>query len=247
MTYTTQEMPCTANGRNIYGMLLTPEKAGGKMPAVILSHGYNSSHSDLFGIAAAFAENGAAAYCFDFCGGSVRSKSSGSTLDMTIPSELDDLFAVIGMVSSLPQTDPDRIYLYGESQGGYISALAAARRQDIAGLALLYPALCIPDVWQGKKMPAALDFMGMRISSRFAEQCPSGSVFDQICGYSGNVLIMHGECDRVVDIAWSEKAAEHYPNARLVRFPQEGHGFSPPAARRVAELAAEFFHLPNER
>ena len=42
--------------------------------------------------------------------------------------------------------DKKRIVLIGESQGGLVSALAAAeRKRQISSLILIYPALCIPD------------------------------------------------------------------------------------------------------
>ena len=147
MKYSIKEMPCLYEDRRIYGVLYSPE-GGKKAPAVILSHGYNSSYTELTDFAEKLAQNGFYAYCYDFCGGSARSKSSGNSTDMTLYSEMEDLRAVMDMISSLSFIE--NIYLYGESQGGYVSALTAAQLPErIAGEVLLYPALCIPDNWRG--------------------------------------------------------------------------------------------------
>lgn len=240
MKYSIREMPCIYEDKRIFGLLYSPE--GGKAaPAVILSHGYNSSHTALIDFAEKLAQNGFYAYCYDFCGGSTLSKSSGSSTDMTIYSEMDNLRAVMDMISSLSFVE--KIYLYGESQGGYVSALTAAQLPDrIAGEALLYPALCIPDNWREKAqtMPETTNFMGMTISRKYAENIPSGDMKAQIGGFSKRVLIMHGTNDGIVDISYSERAAELLPHAELVRFEGEGHGFSANARMRAFECLLEY-------
>lgn len=239
MNFKIKEMPCIYGGHKIFGLLYMPE-CGGTAPVVIMSHGYNSSHTALLDFAEGLARNGVYAYCYDFCGGSSCSKSSGSTTDMTILSEMEDLREVLDMISKLSFVDKDRIFLYGESQGGYVSALTAAQHPDrIAGEALLYPALCIPDNWRGKAadMPETVEFMGMTISRSFAENIPFGDIKEQIGRFDKPALILHGDADGLVDISYSERAAECLPNARLIRFAGEGHGFSP-AAREQA-----FSHL----
>lgn len=240
MKYSIKEMPCIYEGKQIYGVLYSPE--GGKSaPAVILSHGYNSSHTELLDFAERLAQNGFYAYCYDFCGGSSRSKSSGAGTDMTLYSEMENLRAVMDMISSLSFVD--EIYLYGESQGGYVSALTAAQLPErTAGEILLYPALCIPDNWRGKAqtMPETVHFMGMTISRKFAENIPSGDMREQIGGFAKPVLIMHGDSDGIVDISYSERAAEVLPNAKLVKFHGEGHGFSPAARARAFDCIMEY-------
>lgn len=240
MKYSIKEMPCLYEDRRIYGVLYSPE-GGKKAPAVILSHGYNSSYTELTDFAEKLAQNGFYAYCYDFCGGSARSKSSGNSTDMTLYSEMEDLRAVMDMISSLAFVE--KIYLYGESQGGYVSALTAAQLPErIAGEVLLYPALCIPDNWRGKAqtMPETVHFMGMTISRKYAENIPSGDMRGQIGGFTKPALIMHGDRDGVVDISYSERAAEVLPNAKLIKFSGEGHGFSPAARARAFDCLLEY-------
>ena len=165
MNFTATETPCKSGENNIFGMLYLPKEHNGKIPAVILSHGYNSSYSHVLDIAQSLAERGFAAYSYDFCGGSTLSRSGGSSTDMSIETEISDLKSVIAMISECSFADTEKIYLYGESQGGFVSALTAAQMTDkIDGMALLYPAFCIPDNWLSKdseKMPEPFEYMGM--------------------------------------------------------------------------------------
>ncbi|MCH5349819.1 MAG: acetylxylan esterase, partial [Oscillospiraceae bacterium] len=80
------EMSVSVGDGTIYGKAFIPEGAEHKVPAMILSHGYNSSHENISDLAAALAEHGVFAYCYDFRGGSVSSRSSGSTTEMSIQS-----------------------------------------------------------------------------------------------------------------------------------------------------------------
>lgn len=92
-------------------------------------------------------EIGYCAYCFDFCGGSVPplGRSDGTTTDMSVLTEVQDLEAVIRYAQSLPYTS-DTLLLMGCSQGGMVSALTAAKHPDaVDRLVLFYPAFCIPD------------------------------------------------------------------------------------------------------
>ncbi len=228
------ERPVVLDDRTIFGISFYPEGKTGAVPAVILSHGYNSPHEDITDAAHALAEHGIFAYCYDFCGGSVRSRSSGSSLDMSVMSEISDLNAVISFVQSLDNIDPGNIFLYGESQGGFVSALAADER--IKGLFLLYPAFCIPDNWKNRKISDSIIFMGMHLSGKFCDGLPDYDVYEHIGNYGGRVRIFHGDADGIVDISYSEKAVKSFKNASLDIFPGEGHGFSSGARKKMIDM-----------
>ncbi len=211
----------------IYGKAFIPETVGKKLPAVILCHGYNSSHSDLSDVALALSEAGAFAYCFDFCGGSVASKSSGTSVEMSIQTEINDLRAVIGMIKNVECVDKNRIYLYGESQGGFVSALTASDMpDDIAGMFLTYPAFCIPDDWKDKSGIISAEIMGMKLSDKFYKELPQYDVFDRIKRFKKKVIISHGTADGVVPISYSQRAVKSFADAELVIYEGEGHVFT---------------------
>ncbi len=243
-SYTEKEFFIGGRENRIYCKAFVPGKAGERLPALILSHGYNSSHSDLTDAAEAAAECGFYACTYDFCGGGLRSMSGGSALDMTIPSEQKDLLDVIDRLSSEDCIDGSRIFLYGESQGGFVSALTAADIPGrIAGLLLLYPAFCIPDDWKRRAAedPAeAFDFMGMTVSRKFSETLPGYDVYGHIGKFEKPVIIFHGDKDGIVPLSYAEKAASCYKNAVLHVFEGEGHGFSPAARKRLIEMIRDF-------
>ncbi len=128
--YLTEELHCVYDDVDIFGTLYTPNNGREKHPAVILSHGYNCIGSDMQDIAISLAQNGVMAYTFDYCGGSERSASSGESVDMSIETEQDNLRHVIDMVSEMESADSNKLYIYGESQGGFVAALTGAEMPD---------------------------------------------------------------------------------------------------------------------
>ena len=74
-----EEKTIQAGEKSLFGRIWYPA-APGKYPAVILSHGYNGCHTDFDRECDFFAHNGAVAYSFDFCGGSVHSCSPKRTI-----------------------------------------------------------------------------------------------------------------------------------------------------------------------
>ena len=237
-----------SHGENeIYGVLYRPKAAEeGQVPLVVISHGYNDSSWRSLKYAAAFADAGFAAFCFDFCGGSAESKSTGSTQEMSIFTEQADLEAVIAKMKELPFVDSENIFLVGASQGGAVSALvAAANPQDVRGMALIYPAFVIPD--DARKdfasiddVPEAYDFMGMTIGKAYYEGLFDYDIFGAIAPYAGNVLIIHGDADALVPISYSQQALEVYGSAELKVMEGAGHGFSDEQAQQAIEWILEY-------
>ena len=130
METVTTELKITNGNREIYGKLYMPKKEG-RYPAIILCHGYNGTHDYWENECSHYASHGYIAYAFDFCGGSVNSKSIGNSTDMTITSEKEDLFMVFDYIKAMDNVDSSNIVLFGGSQGGLVSALglgASARR-----------------------------------------------------------------------------------------------------------------------
>lgn len=243
--YIKKEMSCINANNLIYGVIYIPQTEKKKLPTLILSHGYNSSHKDLQDFAQELAQHEIITYCYDFCGGSTVSKSNGKSTDMSIRTEQEDLKAVIDMIGALDNVDEDKLYLYGESQGGFVSALVATELQKkIAGLLLLFPAFCIPDDWNKRNaedLPDIIDFMGMEISRKFYDELPQFDVFEYIGGFQQPVIIFHGDCDYLVPLSYAQKATASFSNASLQVFQGEGHGFSPEARQRVLKQICVYF------
>ena len=196
------------------------------------------------GVTSAIAKMGFAAYCFDFCGGSDKSKSDGATEDMTVFTEVEDLRAVVKTVKSLGYVEPSEVYLLGSSQGGLVSALLADEcPDDFAGMILFYPAFNIPEMvkmfsgfgdWGNIGDWGNLgnwgdfgDFGGMMsMSENYINSIKGFDVWSHIGKFSKPVCIIHGTNDMIVPISNSEKAAGLYPSAMLNKIEGANHGFN---------------------
>lgn len=232
-SYTTQELPAQVDGHAIYGEIYIPDGAGEAMPAAIFSHGYGGTHAIGAPYAQALAQKGFVVYCYDFRGGSNASRSDGSPLDMSVFTEKADLEAVLSMLQSLDYVDNERIFLMGTSQGGMVSAIAgAAHPEEIRGMMLLYPAFCIPENARAQfstleNVPDQVSFFSwLTVGRRYVEDVWEYDVYADVAAYEKNVLILHGDQDGIVDIAYSHRAVEAYPAAELKVIQGAGHGFS---------------------
>lgn len=239
-----------SQGCKLRGFLLRPQAAG-RLPAVIVSHGFASCTRDTKKYAIVFAEEGYAAVCFDFCM-SGSGKSTGSSLGMSVLTEKADLLNVLDYIKTLDFIDPGRVTLAGCSQGGFVSALAAAEcEQEIEQLIMYYPALCIPDdARRGQMINAKFDpahvpkqfWVGpVRLGATYALDAQGLDPYREICGFSKPVLIVHGTEDKLVDISYSRRAAQGYPNCRLVEVKGD-HGFILSGFAESKRATLEFLH-----
>ena len=161
---TTQDFTVAHDGRTTSGVKYFP--ACGRFPVVVFAHGYNGEARDFAPFAEFLAKNGIGAVIFTFSGGSTRDESGFLTTDMTLSTEQEDLVAVMGEAQKM--AGAEALFLFGGSQGGFVSALVAEQHgEEIAGLMLLYPAFCIPDDWRrrfcGQAIPETLELWGMTL------------------------------------------------------------------------------------
>ena len=211
---------CKRDGLTIRGTIHRPK--GDHLPIAIVCHGFMAWQDSVKHYAAFLAEMGYAAFTFDFCGGSAMcGKSDGKTTEMSVLTETKDLKAVIEYVRNLSYTDSEKILLMGCSQGGFVSALVAAKNNfPIEKLVLFYPALCIPDdARAGKMMMAKFDPQNvpdtfrcglMKLGRCYAMDVMQMDAFAEIKNYAGRVCIVHGTKDKIVDVSYAKRAAEAY-------------------------------------
>ena len=245
-----QKFSCYRDDLKINGTLFLPKmRKNEKLPIAIVCHEFMANQLFSFPYAKALAGIGFAAFCFDFCGGGLVSTSRGSRRDMSVLTEISDIKAVIRFAQSLSNTDEGELLLVGCSQGGLVAALTAAQMPEtVNGLVLLYPALCIPDAARGGEMlwlkfdpshiPEKMHAGPMPLGRRYSADVMNMDAFRQIAGYSGKVLLLHGDRDAIVDISYAEKAESVYRAAgadvRFVVIPGGKHIFRKPSQIRQA-------------
>ncbi len=219
------------NGKDITisGTVYEPD-TGGRFPAVILSHGFNGHGADFKKECLRFAERGYVCYAFDFCGAQASSKSKGRTEEEYTPFTMkEDLLHVIEEIGKFSNVDKSQIFLFGGSQGGFVTMLTAADssvKDKIAGVATYFPALNIPDDWRGKpeeKTP----LMGYYIGAEFIRSVQDLDPYEVIGDYKGDVCIVWGTNDALVHRNYIDRAVETYgaDRAELTVLEGAGHGF----------------------
>ena len=232
---------CKNGDLNIYGKFYYPEgfDASQKYPVVIMSHGLGS-RAEMVERAKwpkAVTEKGFIAYAFDFCGGGMNSLSDGDFMEMSVLTEASDLNAVIDFVKSQAYADPDNLFLLGQSQGGFVSAITAASRpEEVKAMVLVYPALClvddlhefVPDLAEvtGDTVETAMGTLG----AVYARDAYDIDVMNEIAKYSGDVMIIHGLNDKTVPYSYSLEAITTAYSAAsselvLITGKKSAHGF----------------------
>lgn len=228
------------HGRELLGTVYLPEEE--RFPVVIFSHGFNGGGDDFNELAEGLSREGVGAVTFSFCGGGVRDRSGFGTTNMTLLTEREDLLAVIDHAKAIEGFN-GRLLLFGGSQGGMVSALAAQETEDVCGMILLYPAFGIPDDWNalfprslfpdGESLPKTVTNFhgwGMDLGREFILSARETDVFSGMPSFAGPVLILHGRKDGVVDIAYSRRATGEggYPRSLLLEYDDFPHGALPP-------------------
>lgn len=233
------------DGKKIAGVLYMPNGTG-DFPAVILAHGFGANMANMDGYARAFANEGIAACVFDFIGGGNDIKSDGEMTEMSVLTEAADMNIVFDGITELDGIDSSKMFLMGESQGGLVSTyVAATRPDDILGLIALYPAYSIQDDTRSRtpdpdNMPETFNVMGKTLGKIYNIDIMSFNIYEMMPDFDKKVLLIHGEADALVPVAYSERAAKTFKNAELVTIERAGHGFSGKALKEAKQLSIDF-------
>lgn len=240
-----EERSFQRNGMKIYGELFIPDRTS-PMPLVILAHGFGGNRGGVKGYAKVFAERGIAAYIFDFIGGGEHIKSDGKMTDMSVLTEAEDLAVILDNLKADSHFNTGQIFLFGESQGGFVSTyVAALRPADVAGLVLLYPAFVLHDDARRRtpdpeRIPDTMKLLGKTIGRIYNKDVLSFDIYALMPQYSGKTLIIHGSADSIVPLSYSERAIKTFPDAKLITLDGAGHVFYGNAMRKAAEDAVHF-------
>lgn len=230
-SYTVKEMFIGEAGRRIYLNVYLPESET-PLPAVLFAHEFNGSHRAGAAYAEVLAAKGAAVVLCDFRGGGVKSRSDGLLTEVSLLTEVEDVLTVLAEVQSWPFIDRQRIALLGASMGGIAAALAAAQKRDeIAALALFYPAMVLFDDVKAlfaspEAVPPTYCYRNwVDVGRVFFTDVWDLPVYERIAAFDKPVLLLHGTADELVDIRYSEQTAAAYRDVRFVRLQGAPHSF----------------------
>ena len=226
-------------------------RAGGRAPLVICCDGVAASLAATADVADHLNRMGLATYRFTFRG----RWPGGDMTDASLLTEVADLDAVVDAARAgaaagegpWAAIDPERLVLLGQSQGGAVVLLAAARRPELfAAVVAWHPALSIvDDLHRGlgslDRVGETFAWMGQTLGRRYAADVWDLDIDAEIAGYTGPALIVHGTADSLVPVSYGRRAAQVLPHARFVPIPDAGHGFQ--REELEAALAATDDHL----
>lgn len=187
-------------------------------------------------------------YAFDFRGGGRESQSDGEMTDMSVLTEASDLNAVLDSIKEEDFVQADNIALFGESQGGFVSAYVAGKRpDDVKNLILLYPAFVLQEQALERDhdpdtMPETEKLLGSTVGKIYTLDAVSFDIWDVIKDYPKDVLIIHGDKDRLVPLEYSHKALNVFPSASLEIIEGAGHGFDGYKAKQAENMALVFLN-----
>ena len=241
--FETQELWAERDGKRIYGVLYVPQGAGDRMPPSSVPTALAAPGAPARSAPRRWRRGATWSTASTSAAGS---RSDGTTLEMSVFTEQADLEAVLAMAQGLDFVDPDRIFLLGTSQGGAVSALAAAEHADeIRGLILLYPAFVLVDDANERdsspeEIPESTFFLWMEVGRAYFAPLIGYDIYEDIAGYEKEVLLLHGDADDIVPLSYSERALEVYPEARLQVLPGAGHGFYGEDAQVAIDAIADY-------
>ena len=228
------------NGYKIAAEAFIPE-GGGKYPTVIFSHGIGANYRQILHHGEYLMNEGIACVLFDFCGGGLETKSDGIMEEMTILTEVEDLSTVVEAVKGYDFADPGKLYLAGESMGGFVASYVAAEiPEDIKAIILWYPAFVIPEDSRARINVGMSSFDGMTLAPDFNKVAMSIDIYKKIAAYKRPVKIIHGDMDHLAPLSYSQKAVKVYENASLLVIEGAGHGFDGEDREKAISETAKF-------
>lgn len=125
----------------------------------------------------------------------------------------------------------------GSSQGGLVSALTAAERdEDVKGMILMYPGFIIPQNIRDTypvfdEIPEdKVQVLGSELEPQYVLDIYDLNVMEAISGFTGDVLIIHGMGDVLVPytdsvVAMESAYADSYSELLLLTGEETEHGF----------------------
>ncbi len=242
-----EEFYIDCDGIKLHAKLDKPENSG-SCPLCILIHGFTGHMEEDHLLAArdAMNEAGVAVLRAEMYG---HGKSGGEFRYHTLYKWVNNALAVVRYAKELDFLT--KLYLAGHSQGGLLTMLVGGMcADDLAGIIPMSPAWMIPDGarsghvldmdFDPAHIPDTLSGWGLELDGDYVRTAQTIHVEDEIARFTGPVFIVHGDADDVVPMAYVEKAAALYKNAKAAYVHGGDHCFGG-HTDEMADAVREFF------
>jgi uncharacterized protein len=233
----------TANRKILFGWFV-PAPVEGRVPAVILIHGWGGNAQTMLPLMLPLHQAGFAVLAVDArCHGRSDEDSFSS-----LPRFAEDVEHAMDWLKLRPAIDPDGIALVGHSVGAGAVLLVASRRNDVAAAVSLaafsHPAAMMRRFLAAKHIPfmpfgwLVLHYVQHAIGHRFDDIAPLSTVRKVRCP----TLLVHGASDTTVPVAEAHaihaaRAGEHV-RLKVVAGSHDDFGDVDDVAEEIAELVA---------
>lgn len=213
----------TINGLTLRGTAHIPDSVAGKVPAVLLFHGFGAVRDEYFcsfvQISRLLAKKNIAAIAFDFSG---HGESDGDFMNYTFSNEVFEGTQLVSFVKTLDFVDETRVSLLGMSLGSVAASMVAGLVGDqIVGLCMWSPAAVFQDeileqhTLQGKPISEVaekgyFDFNSMKLGPKFFDDLQKVAIYPTAIKYGGPVKIIHGQADTIAPVAYAQKYVDTY-------------------------------------
>jgi pimeloyl-ACP methyl ester carboxylesterase len=235
-------------------MLAPRDTEASRLPVIVWNRGGNGSFGSLkFALLvwflAPYAEQGFLVVASDYRGARESSPSDAAKygLDEFGGADVRDLERLLALVATLPQADPDQVFMIGESRGSMMAFMVARRGANIRALASINGAADLerelafrPEmerVYQGRIPDYATrkqEALAERSVLRWADELPR----------SLPILLVHAGRDVRVDPAngplLKARLDELGFTSKLVQYPDDDHDLSRHRSEAEAEVIAWF-------
>ena len=223
------------DGIELQAELDMPEKTEGKIPVVVMLHGFTGYKEEwhILQVSRALTEAGYAVLRADLYG---HGHSGGEFRKHTLFKWMGNALTLIDYARALDFASG--VYLCGHSQGGLTAMLAAGLKHDqVKGLIALSPACMIPDEarkgtllglkFDPEEIPEVLPAWNNNVlDGNYVRVAQAIRVEEYIDRYDGPVLVVHGDKDGAVPVEHGINAARRYRNGEIAVIPGDDHCYA---------------------
>src|SRR5262249_53561096 len=213
-------------GVTLGGVLVRPTAPPGPRPAIIVLHGFQPAGTNgaslVERLAAEFASLGYVGLAL-----SMRGWPPSGGVDDCGLRQPDDIAAALGWLAAQPGVDPDRLAVFGYSQGGQVALLTGTRTPRVRAIVAYYP---VTDIERWKTTTTFPNIPPYIMSVCEPGGADLRSPVAQASRITAPVLLVHGDADTRVPTEQSLLMRDALQQAggrvQLVLVPGAVHGFT---------------------
>ena len=229
----------SADSTPVSGLLFRPVEGSGPWPLIVVNHAGFGTAADFSDVALMIRDQGYLVFNPDYRG---SGESEGQ--HELAGGEVDDVIAGIEYLKAQGLVEDSRVGLYGQSHGGAVALLTAARYPGIKAVVeeagftdaadLYYNVVNNPDP-NVRALIDEVDFMKIDTPGAAPDEYAVRSAINFVDSINAPTLIIHGALDPLIPVRQAERMYEAMRSAgktvEIKIYPNEAHCVNDPAGR----------------